>query len=147
MLIYIYIYIYIYTYIQLFQRTLDLAEAELESNPDRERDSNQDVMIEYSAALSSGPGDEVPLFSSLNNFKSLPRAPGASLAPPGASLRSQFPGMTGTTAILLSEPISPPRQFDSSYPSYTTGHHGASGLRVQPHSIHGPGGQHRDGGY
>ena len=132
------------------QRKLDLAEAELESNPDRERDSNQDVMIEYSAALSSGPGDEVPLFSSLNNFKSLPRAPASqssTIFPPGASLRSQFPGMTpGTTAILLSEPISPPRQFDSSYPSYNN-HHGASGLRVQPHSIHGPGGQHREGGY
>ena len=121
-----------------FQRKLDLAEAELESNPDRERDTNQDVMIEYSAAL-AGPGDEVPLFSSLNNFKSLPRAP----APP-QSLRSQFPGMGA--AILLSEPISPPRQFDSSYPSYNT-HHGASGLRVQPHSIHGPGGQLREGGY
>lgn len=121
-----------------FQRKLDLAEAELESNPDRERDSNQDVMIEYSAAL-SGPGDEVPLFSSLNNFKSLPRAP----APPN-SLRSQFPGIG--TAILLSEPISPPRQFDSSYPSYSQGH--GAGLRVQPHSIHGPGGQqHREGGY
>ena len=106
-------------------------------------------MIEYSAAL-AGPGDEVPLFSSLNNFKSLPRAP----AP--ASLRSQFPGMG--SAILLSEPISPPRQFDSSYPSYSShvahaahvghGGHGA-GLRVQPHSIHGPGpgGQLREGGY
>ena len=124
----------------LFQRKLDLAEAELESNPDRERDTNQDVMIEYSAAL-SGPGDEVPLFSSLNNFKSLPRAP----APP-QSLRSQFPGM-GQAAILLSEPISPPRQFDSSYPSYNTHHGGASGLRVQPHSIHGQGGQLREGGY
>ena len=106
-------------------------------------------MIEYSAAL-AGPGDEVPLFSSLNNFKSLPRAP----AP--VSLRSQFPGMG--SAILLSEPISPPRQFDSSYPSYSShvahaahvghGGHGA-GLRVQPHSIHGPGpgGQLREGGY
>ena len=88
---------------------MDLAEAELESNPE-ERDTGRDpdVMIEYS----SPHNNEVPLFSSLTSYKSLPRGPG-----PGA--------------ILLSEPISPPKQFDSSYSGY------GAGLRVQPHSIHG----------
>ena len=87
---------------------MDLAEAELESNPE-ERDTSRDpdVMIEYS----SHHNNEVPLFSSLTSYKSLPRGPNG--------------------PILLSEPISPPKQFDSSYTGY------GAGLRVQPHSIHG----------
>ena len=95
---------------------MDLAEAELESNPD-ERDTGRDpdVLIEYSAQ-----NNEVPLFSSLNSYKSLTRGH----VPRGGA-------HVGTAAILLSEPISPPKQFDSSYNSYS-----GSGLRVQPHSIH-----------
>ena len=98
---------------------MDLAEAELESNPD-ERDTGRDpdVLIEYAAQNSIN--SEVPLFSSLNSYKSLTRGH----VPRGGA-------HVGTAAILLSEPISPPKQFDSSYNSYS-----GSGLRVQPHSIH-----------
>jgi len=98
------------------QRKMDLAEAELESNPE-ERDTGRDpdVLIEYSAPT------ELPLFSSLNSYKSLPRGPPGHVPPHVGA---------GSGAILLSEPISPPKQFDSSYTGYSTG------LRVQPHSIH-----------
>ena len=107
-----------------FQRKLDLAEAELESNPDNsERDTSRDpdVMIEYS----SGHHTEVPLYAGhLSQYKSFPRHPVTGVS--GASGLRQYPGSGVTAPILLSEPISPPKQFDSSY---------GSGLRVQPHSI------------
>ena len=57
---------------------MDLAEAELESNPDRERDTSRDpeVMIEYSTPLvaprPAHQETELPLFSSLSNFRACP---------------------------------------------------------------------------
>ena len=116
------------------QRKMDLAEAELESNPDRERDTSRDpeVMIEYSTPLvaprPAHQDTELPLFSSLSNFKSLPRERAEQLT----YARQYAP-------VLLSEPISPPKQFDSAYSSHAPGPGHGAGLRVQPHSIHGPG--------
>ena len=86
-------------------------------------------MIEYSQPQPGqySKSQEVPIFSSITNFKSLPRhlllqniGDYQPLTGRGGSYPSQ-----GT--ILLTEPISPPKQFDS-------------GLRVQPHSLGGGGG-------
>ena len=111
----------------LLQRKIDLAEAELESNPDNsERDTGHDVMIEYSHGHDTFGHSEVPLFSGLRDqYKSLPRGPGLVSGVPMVPGRP-YTGMATAAPILLSEPISPPKQFDSSY---------GSGLRVQPHSI------------
>lgn len=110
----------------LFQGKLDLAQAELESNSEQEQDTSRepDVMIEYSQPGHYSKSQEVPIFSSITNFKSLPRhllLQNVGDYQPLAGRVSSYPS---PGAILLTEPISPPKQFDS-------------GLRVQPHSLGG----------
>ena len=108
---------------------LDLGQAEVESTGEREREVG-----EYSAPL------EAPIFSSLTQFQSLPRGqehlrsqgPGSrggfqeqelSLparaylrpAPPFPSTAPPNPYSPSYSQLLGESPISPPRQFDSSY--------------------------------
>ena len=106
-----------------FQGKLDLAEAELESNSEQEQETSRepDVMIEYTQPGQHSNSQEVPIFSSITNYKSLPRHLLLQNVGDYHGLRH---GGQHTSAILLTEPISPPRQFDS-------------GLRVQQHSLGG----------
>jgi len=133
------------------QGKLDLAEAEVESNPDTSK--SHDVMIEYTPPVPPhaqySHSHEAPIFSSLTNFKSLPRhlAVQSSQDFPTRHLptvptmyehemslpsrnNNYSRGPQYATGLLLSEPISPPKQFDS---PFTDG----PGLHVQPHSIGG----------
>jgi len=133
------------------QGKLDLAEAEVESNPDTSK--NPDVMIEYTPPVPPHTqysySHEAPIFSSLTNFKSLPRHPAAQngqelpirhlpTVPTMYEHEMSLPsrnnnysrGPPYANGLMLSEPISPPKQFDSPYT-------GGPGLRVQPHSIGG----------
>ena len=107
----------------------------MESNSEQEQDTSRDpdVMIEYTqAGQQYSQSQEVPIFSSITNFKSLPRHLLLQNVGDYPSVRGLQGGHQGlhsgrgtpyanNSAILLTEPISPPKQFDS-------------GLRVQPHS-------------
>ena len=95
-------------------------------------------MIEYSQPGHYSKSQEVPIFSSITNFKSLPRhllLQNVGDYQPLAGRGGPYHPSPG--AILLTEPISPPKQFDS-------------GLRVQPHSLGGAtlhGGREREETY
>lgn len=82
-------------------------------------------MIEYSQPGQYSQSQEVPIFSSITNFKSLPRHLLLQNVGDYQPLAGRVGSYSTTGAILLTEPISPPKQFDS-------------GLRVQPHSLGGP---------
>ena len=82
-------------------------------------------MIEYSQPGHYSKSQEVPIFSSITNFKSLPRHLLLQNVGDYQPLASRLgPSYPGPGPILLTEPISPPKQFES-------------GLRVQPHSLGG----------
>ena len=78
-------------------------------------------MIEYTQQGQHSNSKEVPIFSSITNFKSLPRHLLLQNVGDYHGLRH---GGQNTSAILLTEPISPPKQFDSE-------------LIVQQHSLRG----------
>ena len=104
---------------------LNLAEAELESNPDTGEvggRGEQDVMIEYSSAHPPqqyiqpqySQSHEAPIFSSLKNFQSLPRGGGGEVGLPRHL--PAVPAHHYSRGSLLAEPIQPPKQFDSMRP-------------------------------